>query len=58
MLTSLTTNVTTNVSVGEGVVVGDVGGAGECLRENSLLFLLLMLGTVWTGITLFNFTKT
>ncbi|XP_041360225.1 sodium bicarbonate transporter-like protein 11 isoform X2 [Gigantopelta aegis] len=30
----------------------------ECLRENSILFLLLMLGTVWIGLTLFNFTKT
>ena len=30
----------------------------ECLRENSILFLLLMLGTVWAGLTLFNFTKT
>ncbi|XP_052688843.1 solute carrier family 4 member 11-like isoform X2 [Crassostrea angulata] len=34
------------------------GGIEECLRENSILFLLLMLGTVWLGITLFNFTKT
>ncbi|XP_052776560.1 solute carrier family 4 member 11-like isoform X2 [Mya arenaria] len=32
--------------------------AHECLRENSVLFLLLMLGTVWVGLTLFNFTKT
>ncbi|XP_052090408.1 solute carrier family 4 member 11-like isoform X1 [Mytilus californianus] len=30
----------------------------ECLKENSILFLLLMLGTVWLGITLYNFTKT
>ena len=29
-----------------------------CLRENSLLFLLLTLGTLWLGLTLFNFTKT
>lgn len=29
-----------------------------CLRENSLLFLLLMLGTLWLGHTLYNFTKT
>lgn len=29
-----------------------------CLKENSILFLLLMLGTVWFGITMFNFTKT
>ncbi len=31
---------------------------GECLRENSLLYLLLCLGTLWLGISLFNFTKT
>ena len=30
----------------------------ECLRENSLLFLLLVLGTAWLGLSLFNFTKT
>ncbi|XP_052274029.1 solute carrier family 4 member 11-like [Dreissena polymorpha] len=29
-----------------------------CQRERSVLFLLLMLGTVWIGLTLFNFTKT
>ncbi|CAL1530346.1 unnamed protein product [Lymnaea stagnalis] len=29
-----------------------------CMRESSLLFLLLMLTTVWLGLTLFNFTKT
>ena len=30
----------------------------HCLRESSLLFLLLMLGTVWLGLSLYNFTKT
>jgi len=30
----------------------------ECLRENSLLYLLLMLGTVWLSLSLYNFTKT
>ena len=34
------------------------GGDGDCLRESSLLFLLLMLGTVWLGLSLYNFTKT
>ncbi|XP_070563851.1 solute carrier family 4 member 11-like isoform X2 [Ptychodera flava] len=29
----------------------------RCLRENSLLYLLLLCGTVWLGWTLFNFTK-
>jgi len=33
-------------------------GSDECLRESSLLFLLLMLGTVWLGLSLYNFTKT
>jgi len=31
---------------------------GECLRETSLLYLLLMLGTAWLGLSLYNFTKT
>ena len=29
-----------------------------CQREVSLLYLILMLGTVWLGLTLFDFTKT
>lgn len=29
-----------------------------CRRESSLLFLLLMLGTVWVAVSLFNFNKT
>jgi sodium borate transporter 11 len=29
-----------------------------CRRDSSLLFLLLMLGTVWVAITLYNFNKT
>jgi len=33
-------------------------GSDDCLRESSLLFLLLMLGTVWLGLSLYNFTKT
>ena len=27
-------------------------------RENSLLFLLLMLGTLWLAVTLYNFNQT
>ncbi|KAK3799451.1 hypothetical protein RRG08_009992 [Elysia crispata] len=38
--------------------ITDKNGLQECMRENSILFLLLMLGTVWAGLTLFNFTKT
>ena len=30
----------------------------ECLREKSILFLLLVVGTLWVGVSLFNFTKT
>ena len=55
MTTTVSVVNATNSSV-VGVVAG--GGVAECLRENSILFLLLMLGTVWLGITLFNFTKT
>uniref|UniRef100_A0A0P5ZXE0 Sodium bicarbonate transporter protein 11 n=1 Tax=Daphnia magna TaxID=35525 RepID=A0A0P5ZXE0_9CRUS len=30
----------------------------ECNRASSLLFLLLMFGTVWIGVSLYNFNKT
>lgn len=30
----------------------------ECLKENSLLIVLLMFGTLWLGLFLFNFNKT
>ncbi|XP_068230129.1 solute carrier family 4 member 11-like isoform X1 [Palaemon carinicauda] len=29
-----------------------------CTRENSILYLLLMLGTLWLGVVLYNFNKT
>jgi len=29
-----------------------------CRRDASLLFLLLMLGTVWLAVSLYNFNKT
>ncbi|XP_060564517.1 solute carrier family 4 member 11-like [Ruditapes philippinarum] len=53
------TNVTTNTSI-DLTNVTDTSTTihHPCLKENSILFLLLMLGTVWFGITLFNFTKT
>ncbi|XP_064624285.1 solute carrier family 4 member 11-like isoform X2 [Lineus longissimus] len=46
-----TVNATLN-----GSLVTD--GVTQCLRENSLLYLLLTLGTLWIGISLYNFTKT
>ena len=30
----------------------------DCRRDSSLLFLLLMLGTVWVAVSLYNFNKT
>ncbi|XP_061166083.1 solute carrier family 4 member 11-like isoform X1 [Saccostrea echinata] len=57
-LTTVSTMTTGNSSNSSVTVSPPGGGIEECLRENSILFLLLMLGTVWLGITLFNFTKT
>lgn len=36
----------------------DLSDGGECRRDASLLFLLLMLGTVWVAVSLYNFNKT
>lgn len=30
----------------------------KCRRENSILFILLMFGTLWLGVMLYNFNKT
>ena len=30
----------------------------ECERDVSLLYLLLLLGNLWLGVTLYTFTKT
>jgi sodium borate transporter 11 len=56
----MTTTSPVNLTNSSTVELAPPGGGmlEECLRENSILFLLLMLGTVWLGITLFNFTKT
>ncbi|KAF8790135.1 Sodium bicarbonate transporter-like protein like [Argiope bruennichi] len=37
---------------------GEVSLTSPCKRENSLLFLLLMCGTVWLAVSLYNFNKT
>lgn len=37
---------------------GEVSLPAPCKRENSLLFLLLMFGTVWLAVSLYNFNKT
>ncbi|XP_037071841.1 sodium bicarbonate transporter-like protein 11 [Pollicipes pollicipes] len=44
----------TNYDVTNGTVVV----IDQCLRENSMLYLLLMLGTLWVGVSLYNFNKT
>ncbi|XP_076043652.1 solute carrier family 4 member 11-like [Oratosquilla oratoria] len=31
---------------------------GKCRRENSILYVLLMFGTLWLGVMLYNFNKT
>lgn len=49
-LTSLLSNTSANSTV--------VLTLPHCRRENSLLFLLLMLGTVWLAVSLYNFNKT
>jgi len=69
MTTTLALVVKTAVSAGSASVGGGGGGGAcgvdislaastECRRESSLLFLLLVLGTVWLGLSLYNFTKT
>nr|XP_015925621.1 sodium bicarbonate transporter-like protein 11 isoform X1 [Parasteatoda tepidariorum] len=46
----------TNSSINE--TQGEVSITQPCKRENSLLFLLLMCGTVWLAVSLYNFNKT
>lgn len=39
-------------------MTGTWAGGAQCQREHSLLYLFLTLGTVWLGLSLYNFTKT
>ncbi|XP_012943311.1 sodium bicarbonate transporter-like protein 11 [Aplysia californica] len=52
-LTNSTTTAATTAAAAAAATEPSV-----CSRESSVLFLLLMLCTVWVGLTLFNFTKT
>ncbi|XP_064617136.1 solute carrier family 4 member 11-like isoform X2 [Liolophura sinensis] len=54
-LTSVTPSLDVNMSVTDHMTQA---APPECLKENSILFLLLMLGTLWLGLTLYNFTTT
>ncbi|CAG7819037.1 unnamed protein product [Allacma fusca] len=49
-----------NASLAESVPLmnSTLESVGLCHRDSSLLFLLLMLGTLWLGISLYNFNKT
>ena len=48
-------NISTNTSVNTTTTVVSTV---VCERDVSLLYLLLLLGTLWLGVTLYNFTKT
>ncbi|XP_060064825.1 solute carrier family 4 member 11-like [Ylistrum balloti] len=50
------TNVTANISANVSETVEEA--TKGCERDVSLLYLLLLLGTLWVGVMLYNFTKT
>lgn len=52
-----TSQIISNIASG-GDDVNKLAATVICRRDSSLLFLLLMLGTVWVAITLYNFNKT
>lgn len=56
--TSLSSSFVTNESLEQSGNDEEAEHSNECLRENSLLYLLLMLGTLWLSVSLYNFTKT
>jgi sodium borate transporter 11 len=47
--------ISTNTSVN---ITTTVASTVDCERDVSLLYLVLLLGTLWLGVTLYNFTKT
>ncbi|KAH9366081.1 hypothetical protein HPB48_011202 [Haemaphysalis longicornis] len=50
---------TYNLSSNASTALTDAAlGFAPCQRDSSLLFLLLMVGTVWLGVSLYNFNKT
>lgn len=51
-------NMSTIMTTVASAVTNSTAYTNECQRENSLLFLLLMLGTLWMGLYLFNFNQT
>ncbi|XP_041356583.1 sodium bicarbonate transporter-like protein 11 isoform X2 [Gigantopelta aegis] len=63
-----TTTMSTTISTMGSTLFNNVTGSTlfnnvteevmECHRDVSLLYLLLLLGTLWLGVTLYNFTKT
>ena len=53
-VSSAASNATAYLSDHNGTIIVQ----DECMRENSMLYLLLMLGTLWVGVSLYNFNKT
>lgn len=49
-------NITANISSNISDTLTQ--SPSECERDVSLLYLLLLLGTLWVGVMLYNFTKT
>lgn len=50
---------TYNLSSNASTALTDAAlGFAHCQRDSSLLFLLLTVGTVWLGVSLYNFNKT
>ncbi|XP_067663108.1 solute carrier family 4 member 11-like isoform X2 [Haliotis asinina] len=60
-VTTTATSVTTTIASNMTTTLGDLtqNAAEEvCRRDISMLYLVLLFGTVWIGVTLFNFKNT